>query len=202
MKSRSCLNDDGVEGALNQPAIKGRKTRAMNEDLRLVVPDQPFFPVYRVTGDWETLVESRQALEWGKAVALGLLGALIGGVSGGSSDLVQALHVMLFCLLGMLTLAALDAIWVARHAAELELVDRASSGLDEWRSDRIQQRSTATVLLGALLSWGAGICALGYAFRPESWLNPWIAVPLALVLIALPIKSVVRKLGSDRRLSS
>ncbi len=183
----------------NRPAITGRKTWSMNEDLRIVEPGLPFGPVYRVTGDWERLVESRQAFEWGKAGALGLLGALVFGSIGGSSDLVQALHVLLFCLLVMSALAALDAIWVARHAAELELIDRTSSGLDEWRASRAAQRQPEFLVLGLLLFGGVGAWVLWAALRPESSLNPWIFAPMALLLIGVPIRGGLARWRYRRR---
>lgn len=184
---------------MSRTTIRGRKTASMIRELGLVVPGAPWLPVYRVSGNWEKLVESRQALEWGKAGALGVLAALVFGSSGGSSDLVQALHVLLFWLLAMLALAALDAIWVARHANDLELVDRASSGIDEWRADRARQRSTTTVLCGALLLASIGCWMLWAVMRPASELNPWVLVPMAALLVVLSIRAVVRRLLGSRR---
>lgn len=184
---------------MNRTTIRGRKTASMIRELGLVVPGAPWLPVYRVSGNWEKLVESRQALEWGKAGALGLLAALIFGSSDGSSDLVQALHVLLFWLLAMLALAALDAIWVARHAADLELVDRAASGLDEWRAKRAANREPELVFLGLLVFSGGGAWMLWAALRTESSLNPWIFVPMALLLISLPIRGGLARWRHRRR---
>ena len=168
----------------------------MIEELGIVEPSMPFGPIYRVTGDWERLVESRQALEYGKAVSFALLFILIIPPSRGSSDFVEALNFLALLLLLVLVRAALDAIWVARHAAELELVDRASSGLDEWRKNQARQRSAVAILLRALLLGGGGAWMLWVATRPDSWMNPWIFVPMALLLISHPIEDVYGKLRS------
>jgi hypothetical protein len=158
------------------------------------VPSGAFGPVYRVTGDWEMLVESRQTLEWIKALCVGVLAAFLIGPVAGSTDFVSALYVFAFMVLMQLMLAALDAFWVAHHAADLELVDRAASGLDQWRADRARQRSWGMVLFGALVFSGTGGWMLWSMTRPEPWMNPWFVVPMALLLIGTAIKGVLRKL--------
>lgn len=192
------IDDDRGPGSGREqrPVIRGRMTWSMISELRIVVPSVSFGPVYRVTGDWETLVESRQGLEWLKALSFGVLGGSIGAFSGmtlGASDFVQALKMYFFIVLLHFVLTALEAFWVARHAADLELVDRAASGFDEWREDRRRQRSWRRVLLVALLFSVLGAWMLWAMTQPDSWMNPWFYGPAALLLIGVSIRDVVRK---------
>jgi hypothetical protein len=173
-------------------------TWSMIRELRLVVPSVSFGPVYKVTGDWETLVESRQTFEWIKGGCVGALAGLIGAfgvLSSGGSDLVQALKLYFFIVLLQFVTTALDAFWAARHAAHLELVDRGASGLDEWRADRSRQRSWPTVLAGALLFATIGAWLLWAMTQPDSSLNPWFFGAVALLLIGTSIRGVLFKWG-------
>lgn len=171
----------------------------MIEELGIVEPSMPFGPVYRVTGDWERLVESRQALEWAKVPSIALLLALIVIPTLDSSDFAQGLYAFLFVVVNSLVVAGLDAIWVARHANDLELVDRAASGLDEWRAKRAANREPELVFLGLLVFSGGGAWMLWAALRTESSLNPWIFVPMALLLISLPIRGGLARWRHRRR---
>lgn len=184
-------------GCEQRPVIRGRKTRSMIEELRIVEPIVSFSPLYRVTGDWETLVESRQALEWIKGLCIGVLGGFMGLANGlipeSSSDLVKALGIYAFMVLMPLVLTALDALWAARHASDLELVDRAASGLDEWHADRRRQRSWRHVLVVATLLSALGAWMLWAMTQTDSWMNPWFFGPAALLLIGSSIRDVVRK---------
>ncbi len=173
---------------MSRPAITGRRTRSMIEDLRLVEPSMPYGAVYRVTGDWERLVESRQALEWAKFGCFALLLMIFLAPHLGSSDAVEAVYGFAFVLVNSLVVAGLDAIWVARHANDLELVDRASSGLDEWRAKQAAEREPELVFLGLLVFGGGGAWMLWAAVQPDSSLNPWIVVPMALLLIGVPLR--------------
>lgn len=161
--------------------------------LRLVVPSVPFGPVYRVIGDWETLVESRQNLEWIKALCVGVLAGFIIGPAHDSAAFVDALNVYAFIVLMPFVLTALDAFWAARHAEDLELVDRDRSGLDEWRAERVRQRSWRMVLSVALLLSGIGGWMLWAMAQPQSWMNPWLFVPIALLLVGTAIHGVFGK---------
>lgn len=195
-------NDRGPgSGHPQRPVITGRKTRSMIEELRLVEPAVSFCPLYRVTGDWETLVESRQSLEWIKALCIGVLGGFMGLAIGlipeASSDLAQALSIYAVMVLMPLVLTTLDAFWAARHATDLELVDRASSGLDEWRADRQRQRSVHSTLAVSMLFLALGAWMLWAMTQPESWMNPWLFGPFALLMIHTSIREAVRKWRED-----
>jgi hypothetical protein len=192
-RPRHCADSTEAAGNAQRPVIRGRMTWSMIRELRLVVPSVSFGPVYRVTGDWEKLVESRQYLEWIRAFMAGAWGAILVGPAYEPSGFVAALKIYALLVLMHLVLAGLDALWAARRAADLELVDRASSGLDEWYADRRRQRSLRWVLVVAMLLSAIGAWMLWSMTQADSWMNPWLFGPAALLLIGVSIRDVVRK---------